>query len=215
MAAPTEPTRFMSPTLETIVSLCKRRGFIFQGSEIYGGLAATYDYGPLGVELKRNVKEAWWRTFVHQRDDMVGLDLSELESYYAGGEVAAPPLGTVTAGGPLLELPDDLPAGTVQEPMPLRKLLEVTHFHLFSMPVYLMILSHLFMLGRSSDRFKLLWIGIGTLATAGHIAAPWLARSGAASSALAYGLTGSGLLLSFAVMSVVPLWEMWGPSAAQ
>lgn len=148
-------------------------------------------------------------------DDMVGLDLAELESYYAGGEVAAPPSGTATAGGPLLELPDDLPAGAMQEPMPLRKLLEVTHFHLFSMPVYLMILSHLFMLGRSSDRFKLLWIGIATLATAGHIAAPWLARSGAASSALAYGLTGSGLLLSFIVMSVVPLWEMWGPSPAQ
>ncbi|MDO8750159.1 MAG: glycine--tRNA ligase [Dehalococcoidia bacterium] len=64
--------------METIVSLAKRRGFIFQSSEIYGGLASTWDYGPLGVELKRNVKEAWWRTFVHQRDDMVGLDASIL-----------------------------------------------------------------------------------------------------------------------------------------
>ncbi|MSQ22885.1 MAG: glycine--tRNA ligase [Dehalococcoidia bacterium] len=66
------------PDMETIVSLAKRRGFIFQSSEIYGGLASTWDYGPLGVELKRNVKEAWWRTFVHQRDDMVGLDASIL-----------------------------------------------------------------------------------------------------------------------------------------
>ncbi len=64
--------------LSTIVSLCKRRGFLFQSSEIYGGLASTYDYGPLGVELKNNVKAAWWRTFVWGRDDMVGLDASIL-----------------------------------------------------------------------------------------------------------------------------------------
>ena len=60
--------------LDKIVSLCKRRGFIFQSSEIYGGLASTWDYGPLGAELKRNVKEAWWRSFVWGRDDVVGLD---------------------------------------------------------------------------------------------------------------------------------------------
>ena len=64
--------------LSTLVSLCKRRGFIFQSSEIYGGLASTWDYGPLGVELKRNVKDAWWRTFVWDRDDMVGLDAAIL-----------------------------------------------------------------------------------------------------------------------------------------
>jgi glycyl-tRNA synthetase len=64
--------------LSTIVSLCKRRGFIFQSSEIYGGLASTWDYGPLGVELKRNVKDAWWSTFVWDRDDMVGLDAAIL-----------------------------------------------------------------------------------------------------------------------------------------
>ncbi len=61
-------------TLDKIVSLCKRRGFIFQSSEIYGGLGSTWDYGPLGVELKRNVKETWWRDNVLRRDDMVGLD---------------------------------------------------------------------------------------------------------------------------------------------
>ena len=67
-----------SVTLEKIVSLCKRRGFIFQSSEIYGGLGSTWDYGPLGVELKRNVKEAWWRDNVLRRDDMVGLDAAIL-----------------------------------------------------------------------------------------------------------------------------------------
>lgn len=64
--------------LNTLVSLCKRRGFIFQSSEIYGGLASTWDYGPLGVELKRNVKDAWWRRMVWERDDMVGLDSAVL-----------------------------------------------------------------------------------------------------------------------------------------
>ena len=63
-----------SVDLDKIVSLCKRRGFIYQSSEIYGGLASTWDYGPLGVELKRNVKDAWWRAMVWGRDDMVGLD---------------------------------------------------------------------------------------------------------------------------------------------
>ena len=64
--------------LEDIVSLCKRRGFIFQSSEIYGGLASCYDYGPFGVELKNNVKKAWWKTIVQMRDDIVGLDCSIL-----------------------------------------------------------------------------------------------------------------------------------------
>jgi len=61
-------------TMEKIAALCKRRGFVFPGSDIYGGLANTWDYGPLGAELKRNVKDLWWRTFVHRRRDMVGLD---------------------------------------------------------------------------------------------------------------------------------------------
>jgi glycyl-tRNA synthetase len=64
--------------LDDIVSLCKRRGFIFQSSEIYGGLASCYDYGPLGVELKNNVKRAWWKSVVQMRDDVVGLDCSIL-----------------------------------------------------------------------------------------------------------------------------------------
>jgi glycyl-tRNA synthetase len=66
------------PDMTKIVSLAKRRGFIFPSSEIYGGLGSTWDYGPLGVELKRNVKDAWWRTMVHDRDDVVGLDAAIL-----------------------------------------------------------------------------------------------------------------------------------------
>ncbi|MEK7532458.1 MAG: glycine--tRNA ligase [Patescibacteria group bacterium] len=60
--------------MSKIVSLCKRRGFIFPGSEIYGGMANSWDYGPLGVELKNNIKQEWWKRFVHRRPDMVGID---------------------------------------------------------------------------------------------------------------------------------------------
>jgi glycyl-tRNA synthetase len=67
-----------SPRMEKIVSLCKRRGFIFQSSEVYGGLNGAWDYGPLGVELKRNLKNYWWRVMVHERDDVVGMDGSIL-----------------------------------------------------------------------------------------------------------------------------------------
>lgn len=64
--------------MENIISLCKRRGFIFQGSEIYGGLAGTFDYGPLGVLLKKNIQKYWWDFFVTQRDDMYGIDAALL-----------------------------------------------------------------------------------------------------------------------------------------
>jgi glycyl-tRNA synthetase len=67
-----------SQLMEKIVSLCKRRGFIFQSSEIYGGLNGAWDYGPLGVELKRNLKNYWWQVTVHERDDVVGMDGSIL-----------------------------------------------------------------------------------------------------------------------------------------
>lgn len=65
-------------TLEELIALCKRRGFVFPGSELYGGLQGTYDYGPLGVELKNQLKQAWWRVNVYERDDIEGLDSSIL-----------------------------------------------------------------------------------------------------------------------------------------
>lgn len=77
-------------TMEKLVSLAKRRGFIYQGSEIYGGLAGTWDYGPLGVELKNNIKNLWWRMFVQERDDMFGVDAAILmnqEVWKASGHV--------------------------------------------------------------------------------------------------------------------------------
>lgn len=76
--------------MEQLVSLCKRRGFIFQNSDIYGGLQGVYDYGPLGVELKNNIKAAWWRAMVYERDDVEGLDAAILTNrkvlHYSGHE---------------------------------------------------------------------------------------------------------------------------------
>lgn len=71
-----QPATHTAPSMETISALCKRRGFIFNSSDIYGGYNGFFDYGPLGVELKNNIKQAWWQDMVHRRDDIVGLDSS-------------------------------------------------------------------------------------------------------------------------------------------
>ena len=68
----------VSKTMEELVSLCKRRGFIFQSNDIYGGVKGLYDYGPMGVELKNNLKQAWWKSMIYERDDVEGLDSSIL-----------------------------------------------------------------------------------------------------------------------------------------
>ena len=76
--------------METIVSLCKRRGFVFPSSEIYGGLRASWDYGPLGVEMKNNLKRQWWQAMIQEREDVVGLDSSVIlarEVWEASGHV--------------------------------------------------------------------------------------------------------------------------------
>src|SRR5438046_5653816 len=82
--APSGPPIFRRPmpatdnVMDKLVSLAKRRGFVFQSSEIYGGLGSVWDYGPLGVELKKNIKERWWRSLVHEREDIEGLDAAIL-----------------------------------------------------------------------------------------------------------------------------------------
>src|SRR5438874_11546596 len=81
----------MPDLTEQVVNLCKRRGFVFPSSEIYGGFRSTYDYGPLGVLLKRNVMDAWWRSMVQLRDDIVGIDAAILMSprvWEASGHLA-------------------------------------------------------------------------------------------------------------------------------
>ena len=73
-------TEYQVPSMEEIINVCKRRGIIFQSSEVYGGFAGFFDYGPLGVELRANIKKAWWQSMVHRRDDVVGLDSSIISS---------------------------------------------------------------------------------------------------------------------------------------
>src|SRR5256714_15165965 len=92
-AAAPDPSLF-----DKVVNLCKRRGFVFPSAEIYGGFRSTYDYGPLGSLMLRNVKEAWWRSTVRLRDDVVGLDAAILSSpriWEASGRLAnfTDPLG--------------------------------------------------------------------------------------------------------------------------
>lgn len=85
--------------MEDIISLCKRRGFIFQGSEVYGGMAGTWDYGPLGVMLKKNMMDAWWKYFVEDREDMYGVDAAIImnpKTWVASGH-------TATFNDPLVE----------------------------------------------------------------------------------------------------------------
>ena len=87
--------------MEKIVSLCKRRGFIFQASEIYGGLNGVWDYGPLGTELKNNLKQYWWKVIVRDRDDVVGLDgsiLTHPAALEASGHVDTLPIRWSIAG---------------------------------------------------------------------------------------------------------------------
>ena len=70
----------VAKSMEDLVSLCKRRGFIFQTNDIYGGIKGLYDYGPMGVELKNNLKQTWWKSMIYERDDIEGLDASILTS---------------------------------------------------------------------------------------------------------------------------------------
>jgi len=139
--------------------------------------------------------------------DMVGIDLAGANEYYGGEN--APSEETEVEGGPALVLPPNAEDLAAFEPMSRRKLLEVTHFHLFSMPVYLLILSHIYMLSRSRKSAKAAWIAAGSFGTLLHIGAPWLVAQGCVGGVATYAVSGALLLLSYLVMTVVPLWEMW------
>ncbi|MCB0065260.1 MAG: hypothetical protein KDE19_24215, partial [Caldilineaceae bacterium] len=90
----TRTTQVESPgvDLDTIAALAKRRGFVYPTSEIYGGLANTYDYGPLGTQLLKNIRDSWWREFITKREDMVGLDSAIIlhpQTWVASGHVGS------------------------------------------------------------------------------------------------------------------------------
>ncbi|MFO0577929.1 MAG: hypothetical protein U1A78_28300 [Polyangia bacterium] len=124
-------------------------------------------------------------------------------------EASAPSPAAAPGGGPQIALADEERAPALTVAMPLRKLLEVTHFHLFTVPVFLLILTHLFMLTGASPRQRLLWITLGWLAATLHIAAPWLIRLQGPALAFLFPLSGVLLAVSSLVLTVYPVLVMW------
>lgn len=145
--------------------------------------------------------------------DMVGLDLSGSDAYYAGIEEAPTPTAAAPDDGPAFDLPPETDAPAAPTPLSTRKLLEVTHFHLFSMPVYLLILSHLFMLGRGRAGVKVAVISASSVGVALHMLAPWAAAGSWPGAGALYAVSGLLLAVGLTWMSLVPLWEMWAPTA--
>ncbi len=147
-------------------------------------------------------------------EDLVGPKTAGVAGYYAGAAHAdatkAPPL----PGGPKIELPDDASPQTSEQitvAVTYRKLLEVTHFHLFTVPVFLLIIAHLFMLTGLSSTAKTAWIATGWLSALLHLAAPWLIRYGSASWSFLYPTSGALMGLAMLVMTVYPIVVMWLP----
>lgn len=142
-------------------------------------------------------------------EDMVGWSPRGVRAYYTG-EAAPPPASPGGAlRGPAIALPDEPPAPTVAVAQTYRKLLEVTHFHLFTVPVFLLIVAHLFMLGGLGPRAKIAWIVAAWLAALAHLAAPWVVRYGLASGSWLYGVSGAAFAITSLVLTVHPLAGMW------
>ncbi|HEY7376482.1 MAG TPA: hypothetical protein VIF57_30260 [Polyangia bacterium] len=146
--------------------------------------------------------------------DLVGTGTSGIKSYYAGEAraVAPPPASAApaTGDGPAIDVPEDEAARRpIVVPMTYRKLLEVTHFHLFTMPVVLLIVGHLFLATGLGDRAKLGWLIGGCCSVAAHIATPWIVRYGGGGLAFLHAITGAGLTLTMAVLTIYPVVAMW------
>jgi hypothetical protein len=150
-------------------------------------------------------------------EDLVGPRTAGVAGYYAGTPAASAPAATATAtgGGPNIELPAEATAQRITVPVTYRKLLEVTHFHLFTVPVFLLILAHLFMLTGLSSTAKSAWIAAAWLSALAHIAAPWLIRYGGAGWSWLYPLSGGVMGLALTVMTVYPIVVMWTHGSAR
>ena len=141
--------------------------------------------------------------------DMVGE--RGAASYYRGA-VGVAPLAEVVNNGPAIVLPDETPA-RVDVAMPYRKLLEVAHFHLFTVPVFLLITTHLFMLTGLGVGAKLGWIVACWLSSLFHIGAPFLVRYGGGQLAWVFALSGTLMAIPLLVVTLYPMWVMWRPPA--
>jgi len=144
--------------------------------------------------------------------DLVGTGTSGIKSYYAGEAraVAPPPAASGAGPGPAIDVPEDEPARRpIVVPMTYRKLLEVTHFHLFTMPVVLLIVGHLFLATGLGDRAKLIWLIGAVGSVAAHLATPWIVRYGGGGLAFLHAITGAALTLTMAVLTIYPVLAMW------
>jgi hypothetical protein len=144
--------------------------------------------------------------------DLVGGRTAGVAGYYAGGAAAAQKsaVDAAPAGGPKIEMPDEgAPAERITVAVTYRKLLEVTHFHLFTVPVFLLIIAHLFMLTGLSSTAKVAWIATGWISSLLHLAAPWLIRYGGARWSFSYPLSGALMGAALSVMTVYPIVAMW------
>jgi hypothetical protein len=141
-------------------------------------------------------------------DDLVGEKTAGVAGYYAGA-AAAPASAAPLPSGPRIELGDERPPERLVVPVTYRKLLEVTHFHLFTLPVFLLIIAHLFMLTGLEPSTKAAWIVAGWSASLLHLAAPWLIRYGSARLSFLYPLSGAAMGVAMTVMTVYPVVVMW------
>jgi hypothetical protein len=144
--------------------------------------------------------------------DLVGAGMGGIKRYYAGEDrAAAPPAAAAPTGGPAIELPDD--AERARAPIVVavtyRKLLEVTHFHLFTMPVVLLIVAHLFLATGARDGAKLAWIVAASASVLLHLATPWLVRYGGPSLAFLHAVSGAALTVTMSVLTLYPVVAMW------
>jgi hypothetical protein len=151
--------------------------------------------------------------------DLVGAGTKGIKSYYAGeARPEAPnegqPAPAAAPSGPAIDVPDDEQARQpIVVPMTYRKLLEVTHFHLFTMPVVLLIIGHLFLATGLGDRAKLGWLIAAVAGVAAHLATPWIVRYGGAGLAFLHAITGIALTLTMSVLTIYPVVAMWRPNS--
>jgi hypothetical protein len=154
-------------------------------------------------------------------EDLVGPRSAGVAGYYAGGGAAtakpkADGNGRATGGGgPTIELGEEAAAATTSQRLTVavtyRKLLEVTHFHLFTVPVFLLIIAHLFMLTGLSSTAKLGWIATGWASSLMHLAAPWAIRYGGAAFSFTYPVSGALMAVALGFMTIYPIVVMWLP----
>jgi hypothetical protein len=146
-------------------------------------------------------------------EDLVGPRTPGVAAYYAGSRAPAAAPARSDGTGPAIELPggEDDASARITVAVSYRKLLEVTHFHLFTVPVFVLIIAHLFMLTGLSSTTKTVWIAGGWLASLAHLGAPWLIRYGGRGWSWLYPASGALMGVTLTVMTIYPLVVMWLP----